>query len=34
LKAQQENPSIWQNNIRNWDYIDKVFLNPENKDVA
>ena len=34
LKAQQANPSRWRNNIRNWDYIDEVFLNPESKDVA
>jgi hypothetical protein len=34
LKAQQANPSKWQYNIRNWDYIDEVFLNPESKDVA
>jgi transposase InsO family protein len=34
LKAQQEDPSRWRNNIRNWDYIDKIFLNPENKDFA
>lgn len=34
LKAQQENPSRWRNNIRNWDYIDEVVLNPESKDAA
>jgi len=34
LKAQRANPSRWQNNIRNWDYIDEVSLNPENKSVA
>lgn len=34
LKAQQANPSRWRNNIRNWDYIDEVFLNPESKNVA
>jgi len=28
LKAQQANPSRWRNNIRNWDYIDEVFLIP------
>lgn len=31
LKAQQENPSRWRNNIRNWDYITEVSLNPESK---
>jgi putative transposase len=34
LKAQQANPSRWRNNIRNWDYIDEVALNPESKEVA
>jgi putative transposase len=34
LKAQRANPSRWKNNIRNWDYIDEVSLNPENKNVA
>lgn len=34
LKAQQENPSRWRNNIRNWDYINELSLNPESKCVA
>lgn len=34
IKAQRENPSRWQNNIRNWDFIDEVSLNPESKNVA
>lgn len=34
LAAQQKNPNRWRNEIRNWDYIDEVSLNPERKDVA
>lgn len=34
LKAKSENPARWQNNIRNWDFINEVTLNPESKDVA
>jgi putative transposase len=34
LKARQANPSRWSNNIRNWEYIDEVALNPESKEVA
>jgi len=34
LAAQLKNPIRWRNNIRNWDYIDEVSLNPESKDVA
>jgi transposase InsO family protein len=34
LLAQQENPTRWRNNIRNWDYINEVWLNPESKSVA
>jgi hypothetical protein len=34
LKAQQANPCRWRNNIRNWDYIHEVSLNPESKCVA
>ena len=33
-KAQQENPSRWRSDIRNWDYIDEVSLNPESKHIA
>ena len=34
MAAQQKNPNRWRNDIRNWDYIDEVSLNPERKDVA
>lgn len=34
LQAQQANPSRWRSNIRNWDYINEVSLNPESKCVA
>jgi transposase InsO family protein len=34
LQAQRKNPSKCRSNIRNWDYIDKVTLNPESKNVA
>jgi hypothetical protein len=34
LLAQQDNPTRWRNNIRNWDYINEVSLNPESKSVA
>jgi len=34
LAAQQKNPNRWRNEIRNWDYIDEVSLNPERNDVA
>jgi transposase InsO family protein len=34
LTAQQKNPNRWRNDIRNWDYIDEVSLNPESKYVA
>lgn len=34
LAAQQKNPNRWRNEIRNWDYIDEVSLNPESKCVA
>lgn len=34
LAAQLKNPNRWRNDIRNWDYIDEVSLNPESKNVA
>lgn len=34
LAAQLKNPNRWRNDIRNWDYIDEVSLNPESKYVA
>lgn len=28
-KAQQKNPERWSENIRNWDWIEEVYLNPD-----
>jgi len=28
-KVKKEKPERWSGNIRNWDYVEEVYLNPE-----
>lgn len=30
-EAKRKNPNRWSDNTRNWKWIDKVWLNPENQ---
>jgi adenylylsulfate kinase-like enzyme len=32
-QAKSKNPNRWSGEIRNWDKVDEVYLNPENQKI-
>ena len=34
LKAKSTNPARWSGNVKNWQPIKEVYLNPEKKEVS